>query len=105
MYFTYDGLSLSTPSIVTRFGCPLSFQVTSTAARPLGAHATVTSVGGGSEAQAVSEVAPATTTSPTASTRRIPTTPRLLTTNRVNHTQSRVPFPYGRCRIGIAHLP
>mgnify|MGYP006951308364 CR=1 FL=1 len=32
-YFTYDGLVLSTPSMVIRFGALVSFQLTSTAVR------------------------------------------------------------------------
>src|SRR3954471_9484480 len=93
MYFTYDGLSLSTPSIVIRFGWLVSFQVTSTAARPLGAQATATSLGAGSEAHAVSEVAPTTTASATASIRRTRTTSSQLPHCAGVTTEPREPYP------------
>ena len=56
-YFTYDGLLLSTPSMVIRFGAFESFQLTRTA-WPVRAQASVTPLGVGSEEQAVSAVAP-----------------------------------------------
>ncbi|GAB2554802.1 hypothetical protein GCM10027269_04820 [Kribbella endophytica] len=76
MYFTYDGLLETTPSIEIRFGALSSFQETWTAVRAL-SQATETPVGTGSDVQAVSTPASTVTATTAGSSRTLPIAPHL----------------------------